>query len=267
MDDGTEVETAEAPEVDEAVETEARKQGWVPLDEFEGNHEDWTPADQFVKLGSPREMRRELKKTWKALEAEKAARQAERAEFAQRMDRFERMNKAQRAKLYADIEAARVKAVEEGDTERYKELNRQEAQLVQQEEEAPPPAKKQPDVDPTVEKWVNANPWFQKDRTLNAFANSVHLELLDSEPGLDIEENLAKVREECVKRFPEKFGKKASNGSAPRQASVESGGRIPAAKAGKGWHEIEPDDRKILKRHIEEGLYKDQAEAAKAYWS
>lgn len=267
MSDGAETETAEAPEVDEATESEARKQGWVPLDEFEGDHDDWTPADEYVKLGTPRQMRKELKKTWAQLKEEKRAREADKREFAERLDRFEKMNKAQRARLYADIEAERKKAVKEGDTERYEELNEQEARLVEQEQRAEP-AKKQdtPQVNPDVDNWVGANPWFMKDRTLKSYAISVHEQLLEDEPGLDITENLAKVRKEVVKRFPEKFGKQA-NGSAPRQNAVESGQRIPAAKAGKSWSEIPADDRKIIQRHIEEGLYKDQGEAAKAYWS
>ena len=34
-----------------AIETEARQQGWKPLEEFEGNPEHWRDAQEFLEFG------------------------------------------------------------------------------------------------------------------------------------------------------------------------------------------------------------------------
>lgn len=277
-DDAAEAAESEAPEdgaADEsaAIEAEARKQGWAPLDEFRGDREDWLPADEYVRMGDPKYLRKALKETRKAVSKLEQVIATKDAEFGERLERFERMSKAQRAKLYQDIEASRRQAVEEGDTKRYDELNRAEAALYEQEREAEKPAaptaEKAPQAPhPDVDAWVKANPWFVKDKALNRLALGLDEQLMEEEPELTVPERLAKVRREVIKRFPEKFRKPGSGGApANGHSAVEGGGRMPPAKAVKGWAEIPAEDKTIIKRHIEEGLYKDQAEAAKAYWS
>lgn len=276
LDDAAEVEI-EAAEVAEAVEdsgesaveAEARKQGWVPREEYRGDPSDWTDAEEYVRMGDPRYLRKALKDTRKGLSKLERKLQEKDAEFAERLDRFERMSKAQRTKLYADIEAARRQAVAEGDTDRYDELNRTEAALYEQEQAAIKPPAKRPDaapaeVHPDVDRWVQENPWFTKDKVLNRSASAIHEQLMEDEPGLTVAENLARTRAEVMRRFPEKFGKKPA---ARGVADVEGGQRMGAAKAAKGWADIAPDDRRILEQHISEKLYKDKADAAKAYWS
>lgn len=249
-----------------ATEAEARRQGWVPREEYRGDPADWTDADEYIRMGDPKYLRKALKDTRKGLSKLEKQLQAKDAEFAERLDRFERMSKAQRAKLYSDIEAARRQAVAEGDTDRYDELNRAEAQLYEQEQAAAKPAPKkadQPEVHPEVEAWVQANPWFLKDKVLNRAAAAINDQIAEDEPDLSIAESLERTRAEIIRRFPEKFGRKLPVRGV---TAVEGGQRMPAARGGKGWNDIPPDDRKIIARHIEEGLYKDQADAAKAYW-
>jgi len=270
-----ETEAVEAEDTGEgegpSPEDEARKQGWVPRSEFRGDPEDWTPADEYLRMGDPKYLRKALRETKKAFRGLEKARQQDAASFAERLDRMESMSKAQRAKLYGDIEAARRQAVAEGNTEEYDRLNQVEANLYEQEQAAGKPtakkAEQQPDAPhPEVQAWVDANQWFIRDKALNKVAQGIHEQIMDDEPGLTITENLAKTRAEVMKRFPEKFGKSAKpagNGHSP----VEGGQRMPSAPKGKGFTDIPSEERKIIERHIEEGLYKDKAEAAKAYWS
>jgi hypothetical protein len=66
--------------------------------------------------------------------------------------------------------------------------------------------------------------------------------------------------------------KAKSNGEAKSQPKtpapqIEGGARQANKSArAKGWSDIPADEQKILKRHVGEGLYKDEAEAAKTYW-
>jgi hypothetical protein len=261
-------EGGEAP----SIESEARAQGWAPREEYRGDPQDWVPAEEYVRMGDPKYLRKALKDTRRAVSKLEETIAQKDAEFGERLARFERMSKAQRAKLYSDIEAARRQAVKDGDEERYDELNRAEASLYEQEEAAAKPAPKaterQPsEPHPDVERWVQANPWFVKDKALNRVAQGIHEELMDTEPHLSIEENLARTRAEVIKRFPERFGRGSKPQAGGGHSAVESGARAPAAKGGKDWSAIPAEDRAIMKRHIEEGLYKDQAEAARVYWS
>jgi hypothetical protein len=266
----------EAPEADAdgddpstAIEAEARKQGWGPLEEFRGNPKNWVPADEYLRMGDPKYLRNALKETKRAVEELKQARQQDAAQFAERLDRFEAMSKAQRAKLYGDIEAARRHAVEAGDTAEYDRLNKVEADLYEQEQAAgkatAKPEQKADAPHPEVEAWVQANPWFTRDKVLNKAAQGIHEQILDDEPGLSIAENLEKTKRELVKRFPEKFGKKPE-AKANGHTAVEVGQRMASSPKGKGFQDIPAEERKIIERHIEEGLYKDKPDAAKAYW-
>lgn len=266
-------EAAEAAEADggddaPSMEAAARKQGWVPRAEFRGDPADWTPADEYVRMGDPKYLRQALKDTRKAVSKLEKAREQDARAFAERLDRFEAMSKAQRAKLYGDIEAAREAAVEAGDTAEYRRLNKVEADLYEQEQAAgktsAKPQQKADEPHPEVDAWVKENPWFTRDKVLNRAAQGIHEQILDDEPGLSIAENLDKTKKELMRRFPEKFGRKpaAANG----HTAVESGQRMAAVSKGKGFTDIPSEERRILERHIEEGLYKDKADAAKAYW-
>jgi len=257
-------------------EDEARKQGWVPRKEFRGDPDDWTPAEEYLRMGDPKYLRKLAREQKKEIRKLAQAREQDAASFAERLDRMESMSKAQRAKLYGDIEAARRQAVAEGNTEEYDRLNKVEADLYSQEQAAGKPtakkaekAEKQPDEPhPDVEEWVQENQWFINDEELNFAAQGIERRISKAKPGLSVSEVLAEVKKEVVKRYPEKFGKSAApkgNGAA----AVESGGRMASSPKGKGkgFSDIPAEERKIIARHIEEGLYKDQADAAKAYWS
>jgi len=257
------------------VETKARAQRWVPLEEFRGNRDDWCDAAEWVRRGDPHYLRKELARTEKEMRGVKQRLDAEKRAFDVRLQRMEKMSQAQRGKLYADIEAARRTAVELGDTVEYDRLNRAEADLYPKEVEvaaadAPEPKKgAAEDVHPDVEHWVQANPWFLKDMTLNMAAQGIHAQLLKDEPSLTVTDNLAKTKKELMRRFPEKFRSANANKEPSGRTAVESGdgGRMSSQPRGKGWTDIPAEERQIIDRHIKEGLYKDKAEAAATYWS
>jgi hypothetical protein len=274
--EAAEDEAVEAADGDEGEapsrEDEARKQGWVPRSEFRGDPEDWTPADEYLRMGDPKYLRKALRDQKKEVRKLAQAREQDAQAFAARLDRFEAMSKAQRAKLYGDIETARRQAVEAGDTAEYDRLNKVEADLYEQEQAAgkttaKKDAAKADEPHPDVEAWVQENQWFVNDEELNFVAQGIHARIAKAEPGLSVTQNLAKVKREVERRYPEKFGKSASPAKTNGHSAVEGGQRTPAAAKGKGFTDIPAEERRIIERHIEEGLYKDKAEAAKAYWS
>ncbi|HTD73585.1 MAG TPA: hypothetical protein VK652_08650 [Steroidobacteraceae bacterium] len=252
------------------VETTAREQGWAPKAEFRGDPSDWIDADEYVKRGNPAYLRKQLGQTERQLRKLEQQRTADQTAFEQRLTKMETLNKVQRKKMYGEIEAARRAAVEVGDTAEYDRQNQMEQQLYEAEQEAgKPTAKEEPAKakapHPDVERWVSENPWFTKSKMLNRAAEGIHEQLMEDEPGLTIAENLAKTRAEIIRRFPEKFSKTpaAKNG----HSAVEAGQRTAAAPKGKGFTDIPGEERRVMEGHIKEGLYKDKADAAAAYWS
>ena len=277
-------ETAEAEDGGDepsATEATAREQGWTPKAQFRGDPSDWIDADEYVKRGDPRYLRKQLGQTEKQLRKLEQSRASDQAAFDKRLERMESLNKVQRRKMYAEIEGARRAAVEVGDTAEYDRQNEMEQQLYQAEQEAgKTTAKEEPakaeKPHPDVEKWVGENPWFTKNKMLNRAAEGIHEQLMEDEPGLTIAENLAKTRAEIIKRYPEKFSKAPAKTNGNGHSAVESGQRNGATPKGKGFMDIPAEERKIIEGHVEEGLYKkkpdetvaqQKARAATAYWS
>lgn len=263
------------PKENAAIEAKAREWGWKPLDEFDGEPDAWHDAEEYIKRSDPRYLRQELSRTERRLKGLEKQQNQERLQFDQRLQRMERLSLAQRQKLYRDIEAARRAAVEVGDTVEYDRLNAAEEQLYKLEHESDAAATKQAprqsaadDIHPDVERWVQANPWFLRDKVLNRTAQGIHEALLEDEPELTVAQNLAKTKKELIRRFPEKFTQKAPDNGSGR-SGVETGGQRQGAstRGGKGWTDIPSEERAILDRHISEGLYKDKTDAASAYWS
>lgn len=277
---------AQATEVEDggeevsATESAAREQGWTPKEQFRGDPNDWIDADEYVKRGDPRYLRKQLGQTERQLRKLEQQRAADQTAFEQRLTKMESLNKVQRQKMYGEIEAARRAAVEVGDTAEYDRQNQMEQQLYQAEQEAgKATAKEEPKgavkPHPDVEQWVSENPWFTKNKMLNRAAEGIHEQLMEDEPGLTIAENLARTRTEVIRRFPEKFSK-APLAKTNGHSAVESGQRAASSPKGKGFMDIPAEERSIMERHVEEGLYKkkpdetvaqQRARAAAAYWS
>lgn len=272
--EAVEAETEDGEGEVQATEAEARKQGWVPRNEFRGNPKNWTPAEDYLKRGDPRYLRSALDQTQAELRDLKKAREQDAQAFAERLDRFEAMSKAQRAKLYGDIETARRAAVAEGNTEEYDRLNQVEADLYSQEQAAgKPTAKKETaperpaDAD-IIEAWIDDNPWWDTHPDMQHAAMTINQRIANRHPNMSAQDQLDKTREEVVKRFPDYFGKSGGKPQPkkPGAAAVEGGQRMASSPKGKGFSDIPAEERKIIERHIEEGLYKDKADAAAAYW-
>jgi hypothetical protein len=259
----------EGSEEDTAIEATAREQGWKPKSEWKSS-KDWVDADEYVRRGNPRYLREQLEQTEKQVRKLEQQRTADQTAFEQRLTKMETLNKVQRRKMYAEIESTRRAAAEVGDLAEYDRQNEMEQQLYQAEQEAgKETAKEDPAVarveNPEILQWISENPWFNKNKMLAAAAGGISDQLADDEPGLTMKENLAKTRAEVIKRFPEKFSKAKTNGNG--HSAVESGQRSSPSPKGKGFTDIPSEERRVMEGHIKEGLYKDKADAATAYWS
>jgi hypothetical protein len=272
---------AEAPEARD-YEADARKQGWKPKDEFDGPADKWRPADEFVKRGNedPRILRTRVDKLDKLYSGVKAQWQADLSakekEFNERVERLNRVSelalKRQRDTYEAQIATAKRQAVQEGDAERYDQLEQHERAVQaewRKEDEAvaeqpkpkSDPREAAPKLLPETETWVSKNAsWFNKDRTLTDEAIAYENYLAQSQPGLSVAERLEKTREHVVTTFPNKFGRKNGMSQDNRKGSpVEGSQRGPggSANADGGFGQLPSEARTQFKAFVKEGIFKD----------
>jgi hypothetical protein len=248
-----------APPPDDGISNEAiaRRMGWRPKEEYKGPSEKWVDADAFLDLAAQRPAvflsnQRKVEQQFTALEGRLAAQttqltEAQRtaAEMREMMSRTEE-RAYKRAK--ADLERERDAAIERGDVAAVRAKDAEIADL------GTPPAKPapatttaptqqptpgaQPEVHPEVREWLRGNPWFIADPELNAVAQTLHVSMMKTEPGLTLGENLNKVTERMRRMYPEKFpAAPPTNGAGepePEPPDDNPRRREPAPVAGAG---------------------------------
>lgn len=279
-------------------EAKAREMGWVPKEEFRGNPDMWRPADEYVRRGEEilpivRSRAEKAEARIAELERKQDAKLAEiDKSYQERFERLQKMNQIalskQREQIWRKWEDAKLRAVEDGDTDAYNRYNQEQYQALSEFEQsaAPPPVeeKKQdpdqkgaqlsPDQRQTIGSWMNRNSeWFNVDPEMTALANAHHERLIKENPNLTLEQNLSRV-EQHVKKL---FGKSAQQNTydeRPHAPSYAGGGRQPGSSGGRarGWNDLPPEAKSAGSKFIEQGLFgKDpkvaQKKYAEEYWS
>ena len=271
-----------------AREAEATKLGWKPKENWKGDQSGWVDADTFLDRLKPTSIYDRLERTSGELAQLKRERQAERQSFEDRLARLDKMNQAsmerQRKQLIGQAKAAQRIAAEEGDVEAYDHWAQQEAQLTEELDKeaqsfAPEEPKRQAQSDPTAANWVKANPAVRYNKEKWEAAQAFCEEVLAENPAATVADQLAHAETRLNEIWPGTIrsrGKPKANGNGngkepprqPRGPQLESGSRMPSRqRTQKGWSDIPAEERSIISRHIKEGLYKDQDDAAKQYWS
>lgn len=260
LDDQVEDDQQEEELEADPYEEEALEFGWkAPSDDWKGDKPPMT-AEQWMERGpgTSRKALAQVANLTKELETVKRS--------------SERSLRATKAAADARIEgeikrikAEKVKAVEEGDTDKYKTLEAEETQ-VQQSSSA---------EDDILKDWVAETSWFNKDQVMTGAATALFGEaersgITDTQAKLDYVDN--KLREEMPHKFEapkEKPKRKA--------AAVEAGGRSVRRSNGvKGWNDIPSSDRTQAQEQIDDGDFDHLAEKnkvsakeayAEMYWS
>lgn len=278
----TENTVEEQPNTDAGeIETRARAMGWRPQEEFNGDPSKWRSAEDFVRRGEEelpvlRENLRRMTSTVSDLQSRLSRQEQEHKASFERLDKMSSAAlQRQKETLEASYQAAMRNAAAQGDVEAYDRLDAGRRQAVGEfdsqiaEVGKPVETKDQtPQIDDaskaTVEGWIVKNPWFKTDGELSGLATWYHGHLQQTKPNLSLEENLRETERFVRQRFPEKFGT-----AAPSPSPVEGGGsRMSSSQPrSRGWNELPPDAKSQGAKFIKDGLFKDQAEYAKEYWS
>jgi len=141
----------------------------------------------------------------------------------------------------ADLEA--VKPVEDDAADRIA------ADRQQQQQQGNGTNRQNPQLDPNMQSWVDANPWFMRDQTLNSFVIEEHGILMKERPGVPEHELLDEVKQMAVDTFPRKFGKNPKR-AAPASVGNPGPGRGNEGD-GKTFADIPKEDQDAYYRQKE----------------
>lgn len=205
------VETEESVQQAEinTVEDQARDQGWVPKDEFSGEEHKWVEAGEFIRRGE----------LFKKIEQQSRHIKSVDQTLAQFKSHYIKMQDIANKNALDALKAERKEARLEGDFEKVDRLEDQmdevkaQADRTKQEILA---TTEVPDMPAEVTQWVERNEWYNKDKPMKAYADTVAMQLADE--GITGSALLKEVDVQIRKAFPHKF----SNPNRDRVSAVAS---------------------------------------------
>lgn len=256
-------------EVDETTEHEAREMGWVPLEEFHGDKEKWTPASEWVERGKNilpilRKNNERLKKDLltrdeKIANLEHAITDSKKAISALQKT-YEEKTKQEVEKAKKELREQIKLARDVGDTDteldlqdRLQEL-RQSESAAQKKEEEPQPNTEQDwrKQYPELAKWQTANPWYgdfttpenkKRTRTINRIMEDMRDDG-DTTSGTEFLNKALSALEEREE------GTQATNRKVTNKVEGGSGSR--SSNSGRPYDRLPKEAKEIAKEQAED---------------
>lgn len=235
------------PAWDPEIESIARDWGWKSPEEWKGEP---TPGyidnperyvEKYERLPVVQRLKKEIQETRRLSEKtqEALSRSFER-ELQSRM---------------AELQAQKVQAVEVGDVDKFKAIERQQAELSKQA------TKQEADVTPdhrvAIEQWSVGKDWFRNDPVKTQAAVVLYGQA-QQQGYSDPKAILAFVDQEMSKRFAD---------MAPKQAvtPVEAGLTFGGGSQATSFDKLPKDAKDAFQRFVKQGLFKDTKEGRAAY--
>jgi hypothetical protein len=158
----------------------------------------------------------------------------------------------------AALQAEKVKAVEVGDVEAFKDIERRQADLTKQA--APQPEAVPPDHRSAIDQWRVGKDWFGQDKDKVKTTAAVTFYGEAQQQGLsDPKAILAFVDQKMAATFADLAPKNPA--SAPVEAGLTFGGGATAS----GFEKLPKDAKDAFQRFVKQGLFQDTKDGRAAY--
>lgn len=243
-----------------AAQTEARKFGWTPKEEFKGDETQWKTAEEFLQRG--KEINGFLRKDLERIQGKNLTLEQELREVRKAVEEFKGFHAetAERAykKALKDLQDKKKEAIVLGDGEAVIEVENQIDELkesrVKQEVTSTEATKEVPDAiyQEQFIAWQSENPWFNEDKALRAAASGFADEVKYENPNLKGKAFLEAVSEKVKGAFPDRFDE------SPREKhpSVEgnSGGGNRSGSNKKSYADLPSDAKAACDKFVKQGL-------------
>lgn len=237
-------QSPDAPEIDEETLAEAKRQGWVPQEDYNGPEDKWVDADTFVKKG--KEINALLRKDNEFLKREVS-------EMKSTMMEFKKFHADTEKRAYeramSDLREQKKEAIAAGDGEKVLQVDDaiDELKTARKEEKIAAPAQA---IDPAFVAWQDENRWFGKDNELTAEANLIGEVVKRQNPTLIGSDFLEEVTKRVKRMYPEKF----TNANRNKPNPVEGSTAKPAGARGKGFNDLPPEAKQACQKFEKQGL-------------
>jgi len=245
----TSVETPSSDDV-------ARKEGWVPKEEFRGDPNKWVDADTWVKRG---EIMRPLKDEIAKLRREH---ERERAQMISAMNDIQRIAREDAEKKIQEIRGKQKAAFEAGDWNTFEAADAARRELENGTRNTAPAPDHQAlayEAQKAAEEFKAANTWFERDpvRT-EAAQNFVALAITkaQSEGRVLMPEDFRGLLNEAGRRYAPQ--------ATPKTPVAPSTGNRPAPQQGKRFSDLSAEDKQTFDALYRRGIFKRAGSLEKA---
>lgn len=231
-------------------EEKARRMGWIPKEEYSGPEEKWVDANVFIERGENElpVLRDRLRKQDEVAAKRDREISEMRKDVKALREHTSRVEKQAYEKAIEELRREQEEAITEGDTERFRQIEKKKEDLQKSSQESfAPEQPQQPEVDPIIKDWASQEPWFDNDVEMTEIA--IGLSRAHASRNMSMDDNLREVSKKIRDMFPEKFG---VNPKRNRPSAVEGGGGVKRGK-GNTYADLPPADRAICDRLIKEG--------------
>ena len=225
------------------IEEKARAMGWRPLEDFDGDEEDFIDAQEFVRRKPLFEkidsVGRELKETRKALRALQA--------------HHERVKEMEYQNALKTLRAEKKLALEEGDTELLLDIDDRITDLKVQQSNQVREEAVQKEPHPGFIAWTKQNSWYVEDPELKIMADQIGASYAALNPDTNPNDILDYVSKRIKKLNPDKF----SNPNKKRPSAVEgSSSNKSTGKQASELDDIEltPEEKKAMNTFTRQGI-------------
>jgi hypothetical protein len=256
------------------AEKEAAVYGWVPLEKFRGNEDEWVDAETFVRRG--KEINPILRKNNEILLKKLEQSQAEIVEVKKAAQEFREFQKQAAQQKVAEMEIqlnslkqAKKDAINSGDGEQViaiddaiDELKEQREELKKKPEPAPNPAAEQV-MDPVVKEWISEHDWFGVDRKKTRRANAIAEDVREDFPGVTGKAFFEKL-DEYLEKDAEFAPKQARQNPVEGSSSGSMRSSVPTGK--RTYNNLPSEAKQACDRYVKMGLLTKEQYVADYAW-
>lgn len=239
------------------IHAKARRMGWRPREEFNGDPKRWVDADLFVAKVQDdvpflKETLRTMDRKFSKLEQqllEQTQVLTDFREFASRGEQraYERALDELKAKREVAVASADTAAFHAAQSEIDK-LNAETKPTTTVKRDTTPDTTRVPEIHPAMAAWYEKNQWFNNDTLLHNVAKGYDAQIMKDQPGIDLADRLERVTEMVKERFPEKFG-----GNTRREAPgavLTPGANTATRRNAKSYDNLPADAKKACDKYV-----------------
>lgn len=243
------------------TEERARLMGWVPQDEFKGDPDRWTSAEDYVAKADTlmpimRAQNKQYEEKLQMTSEELKATRHELQSLKKTLENVVRVNTKVSEREYEraleTIRKEQAAAIENNDGARFQELEADKDKLIQNKPEKIE-VDDRPKGNPEFEAWVEKNQWYNTDNDLREYADYAASVVSRSHPNLAGKEFFEEVKRKVMGVYPAKFeNPNRQNASDVDGGSVQGAG--DTKKKGKTYRDLPQDAKQACDAFVKDGL-------------